>query len=334
MVTKFFESLGGKLAEQWSIATVFPASVFWLAGFAAWGWGHGLRTLKLWNDRLLFLSNLSVFVQAALLAAILLFILASVVIEQRLELRILRLLEGYWPDWPLLRSFRSSCLQRVNRNRDRAAQQFQQLASKRDADPQGVTFDEGVRYVVLDSRLKRIPSPREHRMPTRLGNTLKAAERLPLDKYGLNAATCWPRLWLVLPDGAKTEISGARAGLDAGVRMLFWGVLFAGWAIWAPWAALVAAIAAALAYWWMIDAAEIYADLLESAYDMYRTAVYGALRWPLPANTSQEREHGEALTLYLQRGYTMATVTLTPKAAAEKLHLEALNTALWKHALF
>lgn len=47
---------------------------------------------------------------------------------------------------------------------------------------------EGQEYIRLDRRLMRIPNSPALRMPTRLGNTLRAAELRPRDKYGLE--TC------------------------------------------------------------------------------------------------------------------------------------------------
>jgi hypothetical protein len=48
----------------------------------------------------------------------------------------------------------------------------------------------------------------------------------------------------------------------------------------------------------------IYGDLLESAFDLYRTLLYKSLRWKLPRNPTEERELGKGLTDYLWRGFT------------------------------
>src|SRR5262249_8893760 len=53
-------------------------------------------------------------------------------------------------------------------------------------------------------------------LPTRLGNALRAAESYPGDKerWGLDAAFWWPRLYLILPDSARNQVDDARAALD------------------------------------------------------------------------------------------------------------------------
>ncbi|MEX5258523.1 hypothetical protein, partial [Kocuria arenosa] len=45
-----------------------------------------------------------------------------------------------------------------------------------------------------------------------------------------------------------------------------------------------------------------FADLVETAYDLYRGRLYQQLRWPLPANPGEEHACGKALTQYLVRG--------------------------------
>ena len=86
---------------------------------------------------------------------------------------------------------------------------------------------------LLYQRLRRFPDEQQYFMPTRLGNLLKAAELRPLSKYGLDSVICWPRIWLLLPESAKTELVNARADLDTGARIWSWSILFLVWIIWA-----------------------------------------------------------------------------------------------------
>lgn len=127
----------------------------------------------------------------------------------------------------------------------------------------------------------------------------------------LDAAVCWPRLWLLLPKEAKKDLTETRGGLDAGAVAWLWSVLFLVWTVLAWWAAAVGVVAAVLAHRWMIGAAETYGDLLESAFDVHRTRLYAALRWPLPANAAEEREAGRRLTEYLWRGSDRSGTTFT-----------------------
>lgn len=139
-------------------------------------------------------------------------------------------------------------------------------------------------------------------MPTRLGNVLRAAERWPRDKYGLDALIVWPRLWLLLQQTTRKEIIDARARLDQAVIGLTWGVLIVGWEALAWWPVLVAAAVAAFLYRRAVVAAERYGDLVEVAFDLERTELYRRLRIPLPTESENEPSEGVALTQYLWRG--------------------------------
>ena len=67
-------------------------------------------------------------------------------------------------------------------------------------------------------------------MPTSIGNILRAAERRPADKYGLDAIIVWPRLWLLLPEATRTELRAAYGSLDLATATVIWGVLFCAFA--------------------------------------------------------------------------------------------------------
>ena len=62
--------------------------------------------------------------------------------------------------------------------------------------------------------------------------------------------------------------------------------------------------------------AQAFGELMEAAYDQYRTTLYTQLRWPLPANPHQERAEGHRLTAYLWRGSDDTNPAFTPPAEA------------------
>jgi hypothetical protein len=124
-----------------------------------------------------------------------------------------------------------------------------------------------------------------------------------LEKYGLDVVVCFPRLWLLLPTEVKGELSDARSRLNGMVRVWIWAVLFVGWGFWSWWAVPVGLGAAWFAYGWLLDAAAVYGDLLESVFDLYRTLLYRSLRLGLPRNPTEELISGKALTDYLWRGF-------------------------------
>ena len=84
---------------------------------------------------------------------------------------------------------------------------------------EALTATDALTYAQLESQLKRFPTQPERMMPTRLGNVLRAAEGRSAAKYGLDSIICWPALWLVLPEAAKTELQAARSELDRAAQI-------------------------------------------------------------------------------------------------------------------
>ncbi len=139
-------------------------------------------------------------------------------------------------------------------------------------------------------------------MPFRIGNILRAAERYSSDRYGLDSIVCWSRLWLLLPDATKKDLQDARTELNNAVRLFLWSSLFLVWTVWSGWAIPIAAIAATFAYCWIIDAAEVYASLIQATFDLHRNLLYQALTWERPKDPEEERRVGQEVTHYLWNG--------------------------------
>ena len=141
-------------------------------------------------------------------------------------------------------------------------------------------------------------------MPTRLGDILRAAERRPADKYGLDTIACWPALWLLLPAEAKTELVQARSALDNAARTWLWGALFMVWTPWTWLAVPVAIVVPALAYYvGILTAATAFGELTVTAFDLYRFRLYDSLRLPRPSSPALERnQDGSRVTRLLWAG--------------------------------
>ncbi len=305
MLDKFWEAAGEKLADRWASASV-PAILFWLGGLLCWISGHGgisdLRKLADWAGRQ------SAPVQLVILLTALLGVAASGVIVQRLAAVGLRLIEGYWPPFAgRLSRWRTGVIAAKAESLER---RFQDLAGPV-LESKSATAAQRAEFADIDQRLRRIPADGDY-LPTKTGNILRAGERRPAEKYGLDAIVVWPRLWLLLPADTRSELSQARSALDSAVASFIWGLLFAGFAALAWWA-LPAAIAVALAIYlyWIPARAAVFADLLESAFDIHRSHLYRSQRWPLPENPRDEHASGEQITSYLMRGLSGATPTFT-----------------------
>ena len=291
MSTKFLEGVSGKLAAKWVAILLTPAFIFWMGGLGAYIWRFGWRNLEVW-----YRSHTEVL-QISLLALGVLLVTGSAIVVQRFDSLLLRFLEGYWPRW--MRRLRYRLVRRNVSYLHKLEQKFQILSSQI---YEGKSLDTVDEFLILDAQLRRIPVQSSKVMPTKVGNILRASENRTFDKYGLDAAICWSRLWLLLPSDVKEEVAAYRFSLNSSVRLLFWSLLFLIWVKWAWWTLLLGLVSACLAYHWILEAAAIYGDLIEAVFDLYRFSLYSSLRWPLPSTPAEERNAGLKLTEYLWRG--------------------------------
>lgn len=291
MLDKFWESLGEDLAGEWLKHVFSPAFLFWAGGLGMYALQYS--SLFLWK----WYTGLQLFQQTSLLILTLLVLILSSLLMQRLRFNILRLLEGYWP-WPF-GGLANRLADLQNLFFDRREKRWNNLKSREKT----LTFSETRKMAELDLNNHYYPTNPKNVQPTALGNILRFAETTSIDKYGLDAFICWPRLWLLLPDNAREDLSAARQGLMTFVELWAWGLLFLVWSRWSLWAIPIAAVWLWLAYAMILQAAMAYADLLEAAFDLYRWELYKAAHWPLPDVSGEaETASGQRLTEFLWRG--------------------------------
>jgi hypothetical protein len=308
VLAAFWQAVGGKLADR-AAAVSIPALIFWLGGLGAWtlrrGGPHTLSTQARWLDRQTTPTQLAAIVTVLLAVAV------SGIIVHQAATPALRLLEGYWPRWadPARRRLAAHLAARAA-----ADTPAWQAAYARVQPPANPTTSELATYIRLERRRRRHPPPHTpgYFLPTPIGNILRAAERRPVDKYGLDTVILWPRLWPALPETTRRDLLAARTALDSAATTAVWGVLFCAFTPLTVLAVPVGLTIATVAAVVVIPArAQVFGDLIEAAYDQHRTVLYQQLRWPLPTNPQEERDCGRRLTAYLWRGSDDTTPTFT-----------------------
>lgn len=304
MIEKFWEKMSEELAGEWNARLLTPALAFWGATAVLI-----LYRFDAWKSLRLFLKSKSLLLGGAALVGLLFVLVVSTAVVQWLTLPVLRLLEGYLPRF--LGRLRLKGVERLNLALVEKENEYGRLGDLLEA---GRTDSlQAERYALLEAELANYPQDANLRLPTRLGNTLRAAEEYPYERYGLEITVTWPRLWLLLSESTRQELLAARQSLDAAVQMSIWGLAFLlsaflAWGASRPASALLLVgailpgLGVLLAAWLRAhSAAEIYAVLLRSAYDLYRFNLYEALRWKPPLRPEAEKDSGIALTHYLQR---------------------------------
>jgi hypothetical protein len=302
----FWSVVAAKLADRWA-EILGPSLVFWAGGILAWVYaGSGWSRLSEIASRL---HGQNAATKIAVLLGAVLVVAFSAIMVQRLTQPMLWLLEGYWPAslYPVTRLGRHR--HRLRKSADDNA--WQQLHCQRETSE--LTGQQHLHLARLEHRRRHRPILDHELMPTRVGNILRASETRPYHRYGLAAVVVWPRLWLLLPELARQELTSARESLDESVAAVIWGLGFLAFTPLAWWAAPVGIVTATAAVaWWVPSRAEVFADLVEAAYDLYRNNLYQQLRWPLPATPADEHGSGQQLTKYLDRGSDKPDPEFTP----------------------
>ncbi|MEU4469438.1 hypothetical protein AB0G20_38090 [Streptomyces sp. NPDC024017] len=302
MFTPLWSGLGGKLGERWGPLLTSPALGFWTGGVLAWAGGHGGLTgpesgwhalRHAWS---LNMGGLSATAQALMAVLAVLVVAASARLGEALTLPVLRLLEGYWPRWTS--PVRAVLVRARAKSIDRRAERWRQLARNRTR----LAPDEYAEFTALNQARAWVPPVPRDRMPTGLGDALKAAESRPRLRYGMEAAVCWPHLWLSLPEQAQAEVAAARARLDEAARLWMWSLLLVVWTVFTWWVLPVAWLGAIVGYRLARAEAMQYGQLVQASFDLYRKDLYERLGWELPTDPSRAYETGRRLTAYLERG--------------------------------
>jgi hypothetical protein len=162
-------------------------------------------------------------------------------------------------------------------------------------------------------------------LPTRLGNTLRAAEDEAGQRYGLATVTMWPRLYPYLTERFAQVVDDARNQLDLTVRLcavlalasLISAVLLVAHG---PWLVVpaVTGLLAWVAYRAAVRSAANYGETLQQAFDLHRFDMLRGLHYPLPTNPVEEWAFNQRLSQFFAQGPD-------PEGEGPRLHYDHYN---------
>jgi hypothetical protein len=222
------------------------------------------------------------------------------VILHPFQFSLIRLLEGYWDTTRFGRAI--GVLGKAFHRRRR--QRLEQAVLMEPETPA-----EMERLQEAAERLGHYPGE-DRLLPTKLGNTLRAAEDEAGARYGLPTVATLPRLYPCLSDHFAAVYVDRRNQLDVAVRfcvvlviatVIAFGLLVPNGGLWLL-LPLLTALLAWTSYQGAVSAAAAYGQALFVAFDLHRFDMLEALHYPLPANLEDELNFNKGLADFFLNG--------------------------------
>ncbi|MDQ0910884.1 hypothetical protein QFZ22_006869 [Streptomyces canus] len=272
----FFQQLAKTLADRWISLLVLPGAFFLGAVWLSIGLGH----VDAWNvalltrqadDAMSTVADLPSGAQALLVVAVLAAASGVGFVVQALAAVTRRVWLGPWP-----RPFAPVAAARTARRRARWHRLVEERRALEAASPATRTREQQDRIDAVAHRITRLAMAEPGR-PTWMGDRIHAVESIAYHRYGLDLTYGWSRLWLVLPDPARTELTAAHSAFAAAVATGTWAVPYLLLSVvW--WPAVLVAAGIGLTGW--TRARSAVADLTtltEATLDLYGRTLAAAL---------------------------------------------------------
>ncbi|QIS22169.1 hypothetical protein [Nocardia terpenica] len=299
----FFQELAKKLAERWVTLLLIPGALFVTAASIGvrLGQRHALDYSRLRaavSDIATTIARQSAGSQVVVLVAVLLAAVGAGLAVQAMAGVTRAVWLGLWP-WPLAWLRR----RRVTSRRDRWNDRWKHKGDLQARYPRpSRNLDQQREIDAAAARVNRLALTEPGR-PTWMGDRIHSLEYLALHRHGLDLVFAWPRLWLVMPDATRAEITTAHAAFASAVATGTWAwpYLLLG-AIW--WPAALVGIVVGTAGW--VQARAAITDLTalsEAALDLHGRALATALGVAEPDRIGPlTMSEGEQLTDLMRRG--------------------------------
>jgi hypothetical protein len=262
----FFQELAKTLAERWISLLVLPGAFFLGAVWLAVTLGHAdaldvALLARRTDETAAVVAGSSSGAQALLVVAALAGAAGAGFTVQALAGATRRVWLGQWPG--PLRGFAAARTAR-RQERWRAL-----VAERRELERSGAP---AARIDALAERTNRLAMAEPGR-PTWMGDRVHAAEAVAHNRYGLDLTFGWSRLWLVLPDTTRAELTAAHSAFAAAVATGTWAAPYLVLAAW-WWPAALAAAGIGITGWARGRAAVAdLSTLTEAAVDLHGRAL-------------------------------------------------------------
>lgn len=252
-MTAFLSSIGGKLAERWASAVLLPGVLFVVAVLCAVRLGHSSAfSVRLAEAAIADFTRGSGVTVGVRLALVLLGAATAVLVARTLGLVVRTVWYGRWGG-PLGRLL-------VWLRRRRASR----------------------------SAVEVVPAYLPAR-PTWIGEQFRLVDAGIAAQYqGLRLGLVWPRLWVLLPDGARSPVQAANAEFQAAAMVSGWGLMYLLVGVW-WYPSLVAGVVVFVVGWIRGRGhAATLSVLLESVVDTQLLLLLDALSRPVSGDMARQ----------------------------------------------
>lgn len=278
---------GSDAASRFRVVDLLPAIAMSTALAVAFAWSQPEREKTSWWSA----------------AAVGTVALVVAVVLRPFQVRLVRLLEGYWRPGRL-----TSFGYRIGVERHRAKQAQLTRLVDRAAEP-NTSRQERQRGAWAEETLLRYP-PTQLMLPTMLGNTLRSAEISCSRRYGIDSIWAFPRIYPLVSGTLRAEYDAAVDQYDSSARLAV-AISFSsllGTSVLLPRIGVVALfgllglILGWIAYVGAVNAAAQSGELLHVVFDLHRFDLLTALRVALPTTDIEERWTNEDLNNFFSPG--------------------------------
>ncbi|MCX5358567.1 hypothetical protein OG864_07645 [Streptomyces sp. NBC_00124] len=306
----FLTTLGGKLADTWVSVLVLPGLLYVSVAAAGSVLGHrDAFDVGLLTGRLDDIAGSPAAHSNGTIALAAAFVVAAAAGASMLASFLGGAVERLWlGEWPAPLDRVAAPLTRWRSRRWAQAQDRYHSAVRSRAAAADVpdeldpdrTPSAAADTVALNEARNRI-SLAPPRRPTWMGDRLTAVDHRVFDAYRIDLSSAWPRLWLLLPQTPRTDLTTARDAFSSAARRAGWALLYLAVAPWWWPAALVAAVTSVSAWRGGRDAAHTFAELVESAVDLHARRLATALGVSNGRSTRLTHDAGREITRLLRK---------------------------------
>lgn len=328
MFSNFFGEIKGYFGKPFIPAVWMPLLIFSGAILAVYFTGQGSLVTN-WQEFWTF----NIEIKILLVSTFLIIVTLIALVVHYLQVPISRLFEGYWQAIPFFLSVVAS------RKKNYYQKQFlryfnildtleesipsleQEIQKDKQPSPQKLSDLETqiARFNELSGKLTReFPPPRfrQQIMPTRLGNIYKAAELYSLDRYGVDSVVFWPRLLEVLPQTFLERLQETKIAVDTLLLFSLLCIVFSLMTV--PYVLscrvgliLLVICALGIPLGWLLYRsallpANIYAELIRVAYDLYRRDLIHKFGLQLPISLAEEEKLWRELSNFILFGISLS----------------------------